>query len=271
MAWMDDLDPAWLVALPLVSQPSIDGFADEWATDAESEWSATTTVAGDSGSVEAAGRLGWDESGLFVLATVTDPQVVQQWHDSPGQLWQGDSVSMEVSLEAAQARDQSLLLSDVHVLLGPDDGAGGGTLGVVNPVVEQGGDFTFGSGGVDDRIEVASVFLPEGEGYQVEALIPWEVLDLVNPPNGTVLAANVNISTGDQDGFQGMVSTNPARVKQAESACWNRLLLWDDPEVSPDARGVELVAGGAASPTWSEPLLTWDSLADVELAPPDCA
>ncbi|HKJ54727.1 MAG TPA: sugar-binding protein [Nitriliruptoraceae bacterium] len=225
LAWYDDLSPLGTVAVTSRS-PVIDGDLGDWPADGYFI-DIGTVVHGDA-EVGGVGMVTWDDFALYVSASVGDDFVDQAWQFEPSQLWRGDSVSFEWSWLPSDDFDALVEEGDLHVLLGPDDGVNG-VLPATNPAF--GG--VFQAGGVEPAIEVASRLTDSG--YDIEAAIPWEVLG-GQPEVGEVVGFNLNISNGTGDGdFSSMTSSTPGRTSpnQPRTACWGRMLMWNDPAVEP--------------------------------------
>ncbi len=207
-----------LVAVP-VSGISIDGSFDDWPI-ADPVAVSDRTVFPEPGAgsdIGAEWLLGWDQDALYLAADVTDPSIDPGTHDRPDQLFRGDSVHFEFGPDptgAGSVRDGV----DRHVMLAPFQPEDPVVLPAVNPV--RGGAFV--SGGVEPAIEAATVFT--GNGYVIEARVPWGVLGLDGPPAG---AFGLNLNVSDADGgssLETMVSTNPDRTgeNQARPDTWQR-------------------------------------------------
>lgn len=211
-------------AARLSNPPRLDGNPDEW-TGLPSHVSDTVVApAGASATVRAEWVLGWDADRLYFYVDVTDAQLTQTHAADVSQLWRGDSVSFELGTANPNPGSTSLDPGDLHVLVGP--APGGGLLGGLN--VAGGRSFRAGSliaGG-------QGVTRLTGQGYAIEASIPWSSLKVRQPASGLVLAANLNasdaVSSGPRTGdLADMVSNNPRRTGNDASTRdrWGTLLL----------------------------------------------
>ncbi|MPZ51529.1 MAG: CHAT domain-containing protein [Acidimicrobiia bacterium] len=227
--WLEDLAPGFQVAFHVNDAPSIDGSDDDWPDIFEFVSDRLVAGPGDP-EVTARWRLSWDESSLFVMARVNDPEVFQRRHGDPDQLFEGDSVSFEFSPNGGRRQADDLIREgEGHIMLGPDDGGGLGPLAVVNPGV----DGVIVAGEEAEEIEVASQLTEDG--YNIEAAIPWDFLE-VRPAVGMPLRMNLNVSDTVAGGnLRSMRSNNPDRTaeNQRVPAIWWHTLLWDDVATPP--------------------------------------
>ncbi len=227
--WLAELAPGFQVAFRTNDRPTIDGSPEDWPDVAEFVSDRLVFGSGQP-EVTARWRLSWDETALYVMARVEDPEVIQRRHDDPPQLFQGDSVHFEFSPSGGpRSADDRIRSDEGHVMLGPDDGSGAGALAAINP----GDDGVIVAGGEVSDIDVASRFTDNG--YDLEAAIPWDVLG-VQPQVGMPLRMNLNVSDTDPGGgLRSMRSNNPDRTSsnQPIPAVWWHTLLWDDVATQP--------------------------------------
>lgn len=208
--------PGTLIAVPGTAH--LKGDPKDWA--ASATMNSTATVSGNDTGVRASWQVVWDDTALYLRATVHDPQIVQPFGADPGQLFRGDSVGLELGSDATALSDGAALRpGDGHYLFGPRPG--GGLVSVVNRVRAG----TFVNGRADDRVRARETEIDSG--YVVEIEIPWTVVGVVPRP-GRVLAANLNVSDGSQNGvLRNMKSTNPRRSSKNQShpGTWQKLEL----------------------------------------------
>lgn len=238
LAWLGDVDGLTFVAFHTTEPIDVDGDRGEWP-EVPQTWVADTQVVGRGPVVvRGSGWLAWDEDALYLFADVSDENVVQQWHDEPSQLFRGDAVSFEyTSSPSGQAGETVTAGEGIQVLLGPDDGTGNGTLAVVDDTIAS-------EVADDDRIapDIRIETVPAADddpGYLLEAAIPWTTLGVAEPEQGAVAGMNVNVHNigPDDDGRpRSVMTTTPGRTGNARavSACWGRMVLWDDPLQPPD-------------------------------------
>lgn len=205
-----------MAAVP-VSGIRIDGSVDDWPVSDPVAVSDRTVFPqpGAGSDIGAEWFLGWDQDALYLAADVNDPSVDPGTRERPDQLFRGDSVHFEFGPDptgASSVRDGV----DRHVMLAPFQPEDPVVLPAVNPV--RGGAFV--SGGAEPSIQAATVFT--GDGYVIEARVPWGVLGLDAPPDE---AFGINLNVSDADGgsnLETMVSTNPDRTgaNQARPDIW---------------------------------------------------
>lgn len=213
-----------VTAARLSNPPRLDGNPGEW-TGLPSYLSDTVVAPpGASGTVRAEWVLGWDTDRLYFYVDVTDAALTQTQAADVSQLWRGDSVSFELGPANSEGGGARLDSRDLHVLVGP--APNGGLLGGLN--VAGGRSFRAGSliaGG-------QGVTRLTGQGYAIEASIPWSTLKVSRPAPGLALAANLNVSDAVSSGprtgeLADMVSNNPRRTGNDSSTRdqWGTLLL----------------------------------------------
>jgi Carbohydrate family 9 binding domain-like len=194
------------------------GNKNDWTSSATMV--SAVTVSGHDTGITASWQMMWDNTNLYLRATVHDPQIVQPFVANPGQLFRGDSVSFELGPNAATLSNGAPLRSgDAHYLFGPRPG--GGLITAVNHA--QGGSFV--DGRADSRIKTFEQ--PLSAGYLVEIAVPWTVIGIAPKP-GRALASNLNVSDGSANGvLRDMKSTNARRFSKNQShpGTWEKLEL----------------------------------------------
>ncbi len=181
-------------ALRLVTTPSIDGSLNEWADvpDYESLYRVYNAEGWDgTDDVRAIWRLGWDQSNLYVAVQVRDDIHVQTQRGNT--IFKGDGISLQLDTQLEADYGPRLSPDDYQINLSPGDFAG-------NPA----GAYLFrgdSSGNLVDmnghRTQIAA--LPTGDGYTVEAAIPWSDLG-TSPQAGLRLGIALNVNDNDTPG-----------------------------------------------------------------------
>jgi hypothetical protein len=202
------VDRPALTAVRFSTPPSIDADPGEW--DGAPEVAVDRVIAGSAGDVGfgARARLGWDADAWYVLAEVTDPTITQTHAGEPHRVYEGDSFGFEIGTDLVTTPVSRLRTEDSHVLIGPTPEEGV----VVARNVPEGSAFERGS-----VIDAGSYAIRlTGDGYVVEAAVPWSLLGMDPPMPGTVLATNLAASDARPSGartgdLRVMVSNNPAR------------------------------------------------------------
>ena len=185
----------------LTTPPKIDGDAADWPAEGGLRWDK-------GGQVPVGVRLGYDAQNLYLHYTVRD--------DSPwanhGKDWQtlfktGDSVDLQLGLDDKAPADRTgPVPGDLRLLLAPMDDANIAVLyrhRLAKPVAAESVVFQspWRAEKVDSVKRLADARLAlvkDGNGYRLEAAIPWAELGPV--PLGKALRADVGVIYGDRDG-----------------------------------------------------------------------
>jgi hypothetical protein len=141
--------------------------------------------------VTATWRLWWDNSNLFVAVQVEDDTHVQT--QTGNQIFKGDSVSLQIDSDLAGDFGPELSPDDYQINLSPGDFAS------IAPST-----FRFqgtSNGGTVDAPghSIALAAQQTGQGYSLEAAIPWQDIDLT-PAAGLVIGAAFNVNDNDSPG-----------------------------------------------------------------------
>jgi hypothetical protein len=221
------LPAADVTALRFTSPPLIDVDPAEWTFLPQAASTNIVAPPGFNGIAPTAQWwIGWDGTALYVfVAVLGDSFVEQRWADQPDQLWKGDSVSFEFGPDPRDLDAAAGLRSeDVHVLMGPIDLPG---LFPAITAVNRVGAGALKAGPPEPTIQAVSA-LTDAPGYWVEAMIPWQVLNVSDPASGDVFGMNLNLSDGDGAGeLRVMVSSNPDRTgeNQPHPGTWDTVVL----------------------------------------------
>ncbi len=210
------------------SAPTVDGDVAEWASVPVTQVRAQVAPSqrAQSAGFTSEWQAQWDREALYLHAAVVDPAIRPVEVSRPSAFWMGDSVSFELGPDARDIGPTASLRSgrDQHVMIGlTTDGA----VAAINPTSRA----TFVAGKLAPTITVAAA--RTGDGYEVEARIPWAALGLAEAPSrGTVLAGNFNVSDAAAArtwAFGRMVSSNPERTaeNQQRPGTWQALVLAD--------------------------------------------
>lgn len=182
------------IVVPRTAAPAaIDGTLDDWpaAALAASRYPVYNAAAWEGEQdLWATWWLAWDEDNLYLATRVQDESHVQT--EQGTQIYKGDSVEVQIDTNP-QSGARQVNPDTFQLILSPGDFAGrpasvalfqGAADGSLPYVEEQG-------------IVVASA--PDGQGYLLEALIPWSDLGMTPQPGmrlGVALNANDNDTTG---------------------------------------------------------------------------
>lgn len=176
------------------SVPQIDGNLNEWANipDYESLY-RVYNVAGWDGTddVRAIWRLGWDQNNLYAAVQVKDDVHVQTQRGNT--IFKGDGVSLQLDTELEADYGSRLSPDDYQINLSPGDFAG-------NPA----GAYLFRGDNSGNLVDMSGHHAqigaqPTGNGYSVEAAIPWSDLG-ISPQDGLQIGIALNVNDNDSPG-----------------------------------------------------------------------
>ena len=196
----------------------LDGSLDEWPNN----WSAIGNVVygGESyiGAGDASGefQVQWTEDGLFIAVRVRD-DVYRSGPDGTN-MWQGDS--LEIHFDGQLAGDYTI--TDANA----DDYQVGVSFG---PVLNELRGYRWLPENREGAFGFIGAVQPTADGYQVELILPWYILDL-SPENIYASALfGFNISLSDNDAAapaqQTIVSASPVRTNHRTPTEWGTLIL----------------------------------------------
>ena len=179
----------------LPTTPVIDGLLDEWGSVPAIQSSFIVyQVTGWDGSddLNAVWRLAWDANNLLIAVEVTDDVHVQT--QSGNQLFRGDSVDMQFDTNRPGDFGDGLSPDDFQSTLSPGDFAAlppsaARFQGTIN------GQILDAPTGHHLTMQARQV----GQGYTIEAAIPWSDLNLV-PAGGLVIGLALNANDNDSPG-----------------------------------------------------------------------
>ncbi len=208
-------------AVHLTTAPTIDGSLSDWPDAVpilssfrvyqDSSWDGTDDVT-------AVWRIGWDNTNLYIGVIVEDDSHVQI--NTGNQLFRGDSVSLQIDTSAADNGIGQVSPDDYQLDFSP------GNFTTLPAAV-----FRF-QGTEDNRMldalghSIRVQAQPTGNGYIIEAAIPWNDLS-TQPEAGQVLGAALNVTDNDTPGtavqevFYSHVSTRTFR----DPTTWGTLTL----------------------------------------------
>jgi hypothetical protein len=205
-------------AVFLSTAPKIDGAWDEWKT---TQYPLRSVVFGaknwkNSDDLEAAYRIGWDDTNLYLAVKVTDNVYVQ---NATGEnIYKGDSLDLLIDTDPnASSSAAGLTNNDYQLGISPG-----------NPEVGKNPEaylwFPSSKTGSQSKVQIAAIKMTGG--YRVEAAIPWSVLG-VTPSDGQQLGFALSVSDNDQTGKtiqEKMISSAPNR-KLVDPTTWGVLTL----------------------------------------------
>lgn len=208
-----------LHAVRFPAPPTVDGDVSEWGGLADvidqvafqpANWSGT-------GDTSATFALAWDSDNLYLAMQVKDEVRAQTQRDAL--IFKGDSLEVLLDADlAADFADAKLSSDDFQLGLSPGD------LTTGDPPPQSYLWFPGERKGIPAGILLAAK--PLGDGYTVEAAIPWSVFGVtpaVDDRYGFALSISDNDNTAAAE-QQSMVSTVSTR-KLADPTTWGTLVL----------------------------------------------
>lgn len=192
---------------------TVDGHLDDWSGVPETEL-FVNTMDGSGGSPEVRARMAWDESGLYVAASIPDTYLVATNEDRDDHLWEEDCLELMIDRDAAEG--EGLGEGYVELQISPR-----------NQIFDTWFDTyrappPFGHVSWDSGIETAVVTHgsygdeASDEGYDVEARIPWTALatrpNPTAPPSAGETIRVALYVLDAQPGGQGAVAWSPPLV-----------------------------------------------------------
>lgn len=201
----------------VASPPDIDGALDDWPDQRHPITEAVYGLANWSGGADLSGSfaVAWDGDNLYLAIEVNDDAFVQT--ASGRTLFRGDSA--EILFDQALTADfhsTSLSSDDYQIGLSP------GNFDGLSPEA-----YRWFPASVEGRLTTTEVAAVEtGDGYVIEASIPWIALN-VNPAVSGRYGFALSLSDNDQAGTaqqQSMVSSASGR-SLADPTTWGTLVL----------------------------------------------
>lgn len=244
--WLDEVPPESTVAFPVseyvppLTVADIDGDLDNDGWSNVAPWPITVFIAGGySGTLSATDtwvKSVWGERGLFFAANIMDPDIEPGEPDDA--MWTNDRVWLYLSTAPLDSLDGHTD-GDVAINFAPDQEITDQMASPVQVRVWDGSDERWVRDfGLEELIQRVHSDRSQGESYAIEARIPWDVVDPTGratpPAPGDVWAMAVLVTSSDNEARidNGTLATfgSPG---SGESACWGRILFWNDREVTP--------------------------------------
>jgi hypothetical protein len=185
----------------------IDGKLNGWPGVPPETVPKQNVVEGVPANLEARFRLCWDAKNLYVMANVTDASPAKNNHIG-ADLWQGDCIELFIGAEQPD-QPGALLHSDRQILLGAGKA---GNAFVIHAAEEP-------------KIEMLVVPQVDGQGYTLEASIPWAALN-IQPQEGREFLFDMGIddsASGDHRDRQLM--WNGTNRNSGDRSHWGRVKL----------------------------------------------
>lgn len=207
-----------MVGVYFSSPPRIDGSLEEWQLERYRIESVVYGKDNYQGVEDLSGRamVGWNEEKLFIGIRVLDQKYVQ--NSSGANLFKGDSLDILIDTDVA---------SDFYLAaLNKDDFQLGISPGSPSPKDDMEAYLWFPEEIEGSKDQVVIAARSRGDGYIVEASIPWSLMD-VKPVNGQHFGFAFSISDNDnpnQNRQESMVSFVPIRTLD-DPTTWGDLTL----------------------------------------------
>lgn len=208
-------------ARALSTAPQIDGNLGEWANGQVYESAFRVfNVEGWDGSddVLASWRLGWDQDYLYVAVQVEDDTHVQTQQGNT--IFQGDGVSLQLDTELAADFGPNISPDDFQINLSPGDFGG-------NPPTVYAFRGDNNGALVDLSIpDITYGTLRTGDGYTLEAAIPWSGLNMTPGPGMRLgIALNVNDNDTPNTAEQEVMKSHVPTRQFSDPTSWGTLIL----------------------------------------------
>ncbi len=201
--------------------PTINGDLSEWDGEPQvaSPYLVHTAASWDgSDDILAEWNLGWDNDNLYIVAAVTDDTHVQT--QSGPTIFRGDSLSLQFDTNREGDFGPTLSADDYQIDLSPGD------FGALSPSAVRYRGNANGEMPEDPGHGIVVVARQTGNGYTLEAVIPWNDLGLSPEPGLTIgVALNVNDNDGVGTAVQEVMKSHVATRKFADPTTWGTLTL----------------------------------------------
>lgn len=196
------------VAIPRAVGPiKLDGSRNGWpGTPPETISSSRLVIGADSSHFDASFKLCWDDSNLYVLVQVSDPTPMRN-SEQAGGMWNGDGSELFIGHETPN-QEGPLLFSDRQVLLSAGSPADGNRAFVAHAPVQH-------------PCRVAVIPSAGGQGYTLEAAIPFEALGFV-PRAGQAIRFDLAVDDGNGDGRQRQLMWSGGARNSGDRTDWGR-------------------------------------------------
>lgn len=162
----------------------IDGQAADWPGRPGEHLSKTNLVLGsDAGSLEGDFKLSWDKDNLYLFVQVTDPTPMLN-ANAGGDIWNGDGIELFIGPDNIDEGGE-LAFTDRQILLSASKETGFAQCYIAGSPAPA-------------KITLETVKNVGGDGYAIEAAIPWSILNM-QPEEGRSFLFDIGIddnSTG---------------------------------------------------------------------------
>lgn len=209
-------------AMQVTAPPVIDGSLTDWPGSpiTSSQFRVHNADSWDgSDDLQARWQLAWDGNNLYVGVEVTDDVHVQT--QSGNQIYRGDSVDIQFDTNRLGDFGDGLSPDDIQITLSPGDFASLSESAFRFQGTES-GQIIDAPGGHHVTLEA----LQTGDGYTLEAAIPWSDLAL-SPSPGLIIGLALNANDNDTPGsaVQEVMMSHVASRTLTDPTGWGTLVL----------------------------------------------
>ncbi|MDX1413870.1 MAG: sugar-binding protein [Candidatus Promineifilaceae bacterium] len=202
-------------------EPVLDGNLQEWqiVPTYESRYQVYQETGWDgTDDLNASWQLGWDATTLYIAVAVEDDTHVQT--QTGNQIFKGDSVSLQLDTNRELDFGPLLNSDDFQINLSPGDFAG------IPPSAFRFRGTSNGRSADAPGHLIAVAAQQTGQGYTLEAAIPWQDIS-VNPSPGLVLgvALNANDNDSPNTAVQEIMKSHVASREFGDPTSWGTLTL----------------------------------------------
>lgn len=195
----------------------VDGALNDWPGGWSTMGTAVEGAGNYGGAQDAFGlfQVAWSVQGLHLAVRVED----DRYRPGPSgtNLWQGDA--LELHFDADLVGDFAATQAD------RDDTQLGLSVGPQRTTVEL---YRWLPADQEGSFPVVGAARPNGEGYDLEVIIPWSYFNLAQPPApGSSFGFNLSVSDNDTDlpAQETVLSASPARTTFDDPTEWGTLVL----------------------------------------------
>lgn len=194
-----------------------DGLLSDWTGGWNTVGTPVEGAGNYSGAQDAFGifQVAWSAQGLHLAVRVED----DRYRPGPSgtDLWQGDAIELHF--------DADLVGDFGDTAANRDDTQLGLSAGPQRSTVEL---YRWLPLDQEGSLPVVGAVRPNGEGYDLEVILPWSTFNLAQPPApGTSFGFNLSVSDNDGDlpAQETVLSASPARTTYDDPTEWGTLVL----------------------------------------------
>ena len=166
------------------------------------------------GDLSGSFQVGWNANGLLIAIRVNDD--IYRAGPAGSDLWQGDSIEIQFDRQLAEDINSTKADADDYQVGIAFDNNISATRGYLwLPFANE------------QELALPSAVKLSGQGYQLEALIPWYVFDMDSPSTERAYGFNISIDDNDSAGAaqETVISASPVRTTHDNPTEWGTLRL----------------------------------------------